>query len=367
MKKQMLRIALAWVSIGSLLGAAMPAQAHEIGVSAGYYDFKTKRPVAYISIAQVDLLRIFPRIDVDLNGDISPSEIAAQTSTSTFVRSWSRGIISKTDTEECETTFVSAKKSDEDGLLIELQFSCENSFEQLKLRTDFVKRFPANHRHLVRVNVPGGLYETTMGPRKTILVVNSAGQRVETNKLGRFADLFVFGLEHIVTGYDHLLFLLGLILVAMRFREFVLLVTAFTIGHSVTLAVAALNVWTPNSGIVETLIAASIVYVGSENIIVKNPKHRWYLTLLFGLVHGFGFGSMLKLHGMSSDQMLLDLLGFNLGVEVGQLFCLAIAVPILETIRRKNWFEKWVLLSLNILVIFAGLYWLQERLRGIWS
>ncbi|MEE2900764.1 MAG: HupE/UreJ family protein [Myxococcota bacterium] len=367
MNKQIFKIMFLWTSIGLSLGTAKPVQAHEVGVSAGYYDFKAKSPVAYISIAQVDLLRIFPRIDADLNGDISPSEIAAQTSTSTFVRSWSRGIISTTDAEECETKLVSAKKADEDGLLIELRFSCGNSFDQLKLRTVFVKRFPANHRHLVRVNLPGGLYETTMGPKKTTLLVNSAAQTVESNKTGRFIDLFVFGLEHIVTGYDHLLFLLGLILVAMRFRELVFLVTAFTVGHSITLAVAALNVWTPNSGIVETLIAASIVYIGAENIAVKKPKHRWYLTLLFGLVHGFGFGGMLKLHGMSSDQMILDLLGFNLGVEIGQLFCLTVAVPILAIIRRKNWFEKQVLLGVNILVIFAGLYWLQERLRGIWS
>ena len=355
------------IFVGSFLFANNRAEAHEVGVSAGYYDFKAKAPVAYISIAQVDLLRIFPGIDQDLNGDISDTEIAAQTSTSTFVRSWQRGVLGTTDAKECEAELASAKKADEDGLLIELRFSCTNSFEQLKLRTAFIKRFPTNHRHLVRVNLVGGLYETTLNPKKTVLVVNSAGQAVETNKLGRFVDLFVFGLEHIVTGYDHLLFLLGLILVTLRLRDLVLLVTAFTVGHSVTLAVAALDVWTPNSGIVESLIAASIVYVGVENILVKKPKHRWYLTLLFGLVHGFGFGSMLKLHKTGVNQMVLDLFGFNLGVEVGQLICLTVVVPLLMLIRRKNWFEKWGLLGLNLCVILAGAYWLQERLRGFWN
>jgi len=211
------------------------------------------------------------------------------------------------------------------------------------------------------------MFRGTLTRAKPSVRFSLDGKLVNEKSGSRFLSLFLFGVEHILTGYDHLIFLLGLILVCLGIKPLLILVTAFTLGHSITLSIGALDLWSPNPALVEILIAGSIVYVGIENIIVKTPSHRWYLTFLFGLVHGFGFGSVLRLHGLSSGEMVSDLLAFNLGVESGQVACLLLLVPVLRWFRGRGWFDRRGLLGLNALVTCAGLYWLQERILGVWN
>src|SRR5262249_1173881 len=109
-----------------------------------------------------------------------------------------------------------------------------------------------------------------------------------------FGPLFVLGIQHILTGYDHLLFLLGLVLIGGPLRSLVGAVTAFTVAHSITLGMAALGVWTPSPRIVEPCIALSIAYVGVDNWFARDAKGRWRVTFPFGLLHGFGFAGALR-------------------------------------------------------------------------
>lgn len=176
----------------------------------------------------------------------------------------------------------------------------------------------------------------------------------------------LLGIEHIFTGYDHLLFLFGLLLVCTRWQSLVLIVTSFTLGHSLTLALATFNLLQPPAALVEPIIAATILFVGAENLWRRGeePKARWLVTLIFGLVHGFGFASVLRDLGVGrdGDGIALPLLGFNLGVETGQLCFAAIVLPLIWTLRRHPVFVRRWIPGMSVVIALFGLYWLVERL-----
>jgi hydrogenase/urease accessory protein HupE len=186
--------------------------------------------------------------------------------------------------------------------------------------------------------------------------------------LPSFRGYLRLGVEHILTGYDHLLFLLGVLLVCRRFKTVAAIVTCFTLAHSVTLALAALEVVSMPSRLVETLIAASIVYVGVENIVRgEEPRGRWALTFGFGLIHGLGFASALREIGLGQFGTSLagPLIGFNLGVELGQLAVSAVLLAVFW--RARAWwpsFARHGVRVLSLLVAATGLIWFVQRLTG---
>jgi len=195
------------------------------------------------------------------------------------------------------------------------------------------------------------------------------GSSAEPQQSGFFAFLEL-GIEHILTGYDHLLFLAGLLVVCRGVRSALIIITSFTLAHSVTLALAGLGIVTLSSTIVEPLIAASIVFVGLENLwrwhADREPPRRWLLTLCFGLIHGFGFASALQEAGLPRGfEIVKPLLAFNLGVETGQLAVAAIFLPLVFVLRRYAWFAKRGVLFVSLLVATAGLFWLIERVFGV--
>ena len=183
--------------------------------------------------------------------------------------------------------------------------------------------------------------------------------------LGSFLLFLKLGVEHILKGYDHLLFLLGLLVACRRFSTMAVIITCFTLAHSVTLALAALDVVALSPRVVEPLIAASIVFVGVENLVRRDePRWRWVLTLAFGLVHGFGFAGVLKEAGLGSagSSLLVPLFSFNLGVELGQIGVAAIVLPLLWKLRDVPAFERYGRHVVSALVALAGAYWLAQRL-----
>lgn len=184
--------------------------------------------------------------------------------------------------------------------------------------------------------------------------------------LPTFGGFFKLGVEHIWMGYDHLLFLFGLLVVCRTMRSGVAIITSFTIAHSVTLGLATLRVIDLPGRWVEPLIAASIVFVGVENFLRRfsEPRGRWALTFGFGLIHGFGFASVLRdlgVGGSSNAGIALPLFAFNLGVEIGQLAIAAVALPLLWQLRKSEAFVKKGVPLLSAMVALAGLYWLLER------
>jgi hydrogenase/urease accessory protein HupE len=177
-------------------------------------------------------------------------------------------------------------------------------------------------------------------------------------------SFFLFGVEHILTGYDHLLFLVALLLTCKKFKESAAIITCFTIAHSITLALAALGVVRLRGEIVEPIIALSIVYVAVENLFAPTVLwRRAAITGLFGLVHGLGFASALRDIGLGTipGGVLWPLLKFNLGVEAGQLCVAAVLLPLLLRARRSERLTEWLVPSGSILVALFGGYWLVMR------
>jgi hypothetical protein len=141
-------------------------------------------------------------------------------------------------------------------------------------------------------------------------------------------------MHHILIGYDHIAFLLALLIGAQRMGEMVRVVTSFTVAHSLTLLLAALDKIRLAPAVTESLIALSIVYVAAENYFLKDGRHRWVLTFAFGLVHGLGFSSVLRERLQDIESIALPVLSFNVGVELGQIAILLVAFPVLTLIRK---------------------------------
>jgi hypothetical protein len=171
------------------------------------------------------------------------------------------------------------------------------------------------------------------------------------------------GIHHIMIGPDHILFLVGLLLLGGSVMALVKIVTAFTIGHSVTLSLAALNVVSPPASVIEPAIALSIVFVGADNLVRGDGRDlRGWVALVFGLVHGFGFANVLREFGLPPEALGWSLFSFNVGVEIGQLAIVLIVAGMLEAIRRQSaTLRQRVVFAGSIVVIAAGTYWFVER------
>jgi hydrogenase/urease accessory protein HupE len=173
------------------------------------------------------------------------------------------------------------------------------------------------------------------------------------------------GIEHIWTGYDHLLFLFALLVVCRSFRSIVAIISCFTLAHSLTLALATLQIVNFSSRLTEPAIAASIVFVGLENLVRggDEPRGRWALTFAFGLIHGFGFASVLRDLGVGQhgDSVVVPLFTFNLGVELGQIAVAAVVLPLIWYVRKSDRFVRVGVPALSAIVAAAGTYWLIER------
>ena len=200
---------------------------------------------------------------------------------------------------------------------------------------------------------------------------------------GRWAVVKTFvmsGIEHILIGPDHILFLVGLLLLGGTLSRLALIVTSFTLGHSITLSLAALDLLSPSARFIEPLIALTIVVVGADNLLVlrAREKHaapsaalgsesseadiRAWLAVAFGLIHGFGFAYVLKEFGLPQAALGWSLFAFNLGVEFGQLLIVAVVAGVLMLVRRQSEAAaRHIAFAGSIAVILAGVYWFVER------
>lgn len=236
--------------------------------------------------------------------------------------------------------------------------------------------FPYDPIHQTFVNV----YEDSALMLQLILDANHQDAEYYSGTTqGRLTVIRTFvisGVEHILIGPDHILFLIGLLLLGGTVSRLALIVTSFTIGHSITLSLAALDVLSPAPRFIEPLIALTIVVVGADNLLVLRTRKslsassvaldstdlRPWLAVAFGLIHGFGFAYVLKEFGLPRAALGWSLFAFNLGVEVGQLLIVAAAASVLMAVRKRGsaaadrlaWFG-------SAAVIVAGAYWFIER------
>ena len=171
------------------------------------------------------------------------------------------------------------------------------------------------------------------------------------------------GVNHILIGPDHLLFLVGLLLLGGSTRRLLLVVTAFTAAHSITLSLAALNIIAPPAGVVEPAIALSIVYVGADNLMVRGGRDvRAWIALAFGFIHGFGFANVLREMDLPARALGWSLFSFNVGVEIGQLFVVVAVASALALLRRRSEAAgRRLVFAGSVVVIAAGTFWFIQR------
>jgi len=170
----------------------------------------------------------------------------------------------------------------------------------------------------------------------------------------------VLGINHILFGYDHICFLLALLVAVSRLKELVKIITSFTVAHSVTLILAALKIITLPQRLVECGVALTIVYVAAENLWRKNITHRWTLTFFFGLIHGFGFATVLAGMELPREAIVRCLLSFNVGVEIAQLGIVLAAMPVLSLLAKAG-YAAGTRLVVSICVGLFGLGWFVDR------
>jgi len=248
-----------------------------------------------------------------------------------------------------------------DQQAVRLKYRIQN--EQPGSLTIDTNLFPYDPNHQTFINI----YEDTQLRQQLIF---NAGTDEYTYYLGTaqgavavMGTFIPSGIHHIMIGPDHILFLVGLLLLGGGWLSLVKIVTAFTIGHSITLSLAALNLVTPPATVIEPAIALSIVFVGADNLVRGEGRDlRAWVALVFGLVHGFGFANVLREFGLPSEALGWSLFSFNVGVEIGQLAIVLAVASVLTAIRRRSDVLGYrVAFAGSIIVIAAGTYWFVER------
>lgn len=241
---------------------------------------------------------------------------------------------------------------------VSIEFRCPGAPSELTIRDDMPNVMGDSYHALMLITWSGGSHQFAFGrdaPETTVRIEADA-------RAGRGAgSFFPLGIEHILTGYDHLLFLLALILRGGNLVQVLKIVTAFTIAHSVTLGLAALDVVALPGALVEAAIALSIAYVAAENLLPRFAvSRRWAVSFLFGLIHGFGFSSVLREIGLPKENLVLALLNFNLGVEAGQAAVVVVILPILLQLRRRTWEPKLVA-AISSVILAVGVWLFIDR------
>ena len=183
---------------------------------------------------------------------------------------------------------------------------------------------------------------------------------------GAFAVVQKFlpaGIHHILVGPDHLLFLVGLLLLGGTVRQLAVIVTSFTVAHSITLSLAALNIVSPPARLIEPAIALSIVYVGADNLLKRDGRDvRAWIAFAFGFVHGFGFANVLREMDLPARALGWSLFSFNVGVEIGQLLVVAVVATALAALRaRSEAAGRQLAFAGSIVVMAAGAFWFVQR------
>jgi len=347
-----------------LLSVSNWAAAHAPGLSSIELTLQADRVVAKMTFALQDI-EAFSPMDTDLDAEISAAEReAAKPAVAQLLAEQTRVNIDGADV--LPVVPGSVNYDGQNNAHVEFGYQPAPK-RQLLIQSKFLAWLQDGHQQHVTVRDAGGKQIAEKMLRRdddqlqfdlTATAGAEAGQTGST-----FWDFLKLGIEHILTGYDHLLFLFALLAVTHSFWPAIKIVTFFTIAHSITLACAGLNLVDLPSSFVEPFIAATIVYVAIENLIRgDHPKGRQWLTFGFGLIHGFGFASVLRELDISSGDsgILMPLLSFNLGIETGQIAVASVVLPLIWWLNNKPYADKF-LKGCSALVCLVGAYWFIER------
>jgi len=262
------------------------------------------------------------------------------------------------DAKRCAANGGTVASVTAENVTLAFDFVCPAAVRELLIRDDLFDVLGADYHTLARVDAAGHTSQFAFAPdtREARVRVDQQDAR---SGVGSFVRL---GVEHILTGYDHLLFLFGLMLPGGGVLALAKIVTAFTVAHSVTLALSALDIVVLPERFIEAVIALSIAAVAAENLFLQaTVTRRWIVSFCFGLVHGFGFSTALREMALPAHGLLLSLFGFNVGVELGQALVVAVALPMLTLLRRAG-YERRLVWGSSMAILVVGLVLFVERL-----
>jgi len=251
--------------------------------------------------------------------------------------------------------------------------NCSKNVSEVDVKYDLFFEVDKQHRGLLNFKTKNVDSSIVFSPTEPMTKVSL----VKENWMQTFQQYFVEGVWHIWIGYDHILFLLSLLIPMVLVKQYPVMVgaedfkssfwvvlkvvTAFTIAHSITLSLSSLNLFSINIVIAESIIALSVALAALNNIRPIFPCDRWIIGFFFGLIHGFGFASVLAELQLSNVSLGLSLLGFNAGVEIGQILIVAVFLPIAFLVRNTWVYQRLVVQLGSFLIVLVGTFWFVER------
>ncbi len=332
------------------------AWAHEDSLSFWMVQMQGERAESQILVSLLDL-NFIPEWDANQDGNLEYEEVSAQRDRIAQRLVGHFRLFNGQEEGRVEIADFRILSSGELELSVRHQFS--QPILDLRLESTFHELTDIRHRTFCRLDYGGQMEHYLLDarePSRQVAVLQ--GWDGLTHRMGRFLRL---GVEHIFTGYDHIAFLVGLIILGGSLGSLAGIVTSFTLAHSITLILATLNLVVLPDRFVEAAIALSICYIALENILVREIRFRWAISFFFGLVHGFGFSNILRSMQLPRQGLMTSLLSFNLGVEVGQILIIAALFPLIMYVRRRQWHRSAVKLT-SSLILGLGAFWLVQRL-----
>ena len=334
---------------------ADPASAHEFSRSTSRVTVNGRTVHAAIAIGATDLHQ-GPPVDRDGDGVASVDEI--DTAIGPIFAAFKQHF--RLTADQAVPTAILLDRyglSGGDTLRMDVDYIFAAPVRSVAIESTLPALTQPDHRHFVYATIGGAAHEVVLDGATTRASFDGGA-----TPLGDTARRFVaLGMQHIVTGYDHLAFLVVLLFGAASLLDVAKIVTAFTVAHSVTLGLATLGLVVVPPPLIECLIALSIAWVAVENLLRARHERRWRITFLFGLVHGLGFSNVLREMALPSGALALSLFTFNAGVEIGQLAFVLVAFPLIWRTMHTRWHSPLALAGSSA-VLSVGVYWFVQRL-----
>lgn len=349
---------LRWVAAGLLLSLVATGEARAHRTSLGSLDATVHdREVSVALVLSAHDLAVAIGLPVDLDRPV-PVELleAHRADLQSYV---TEHLAVRAGDSACPAAATELDMTAGENLGVMLRFACPAPIERLTLDYKLFFEIDPDHVAIGRL-MQGASHQELLFDRSVTVVTVSIDGEARTSWFAIFRRFLVLGVEHILIGYDHILFLLALIIGATRLWPLVKVVTAFTVAHSLTLGLAWFGFVSLPSSLVESLIALSVAIVAILNLMGGRIERRWPIAGAFGLIHGLGFFGVLQALGPPADRPITTLLAFNLGVELGQLVIVAVVFLPLVWWSRQTWFRTSARMA-SIAILAVAAWWFAER------
>jgi HupE / UreJ protein len=332
-----------------------PLGAHPLNVGIADIAISERQIEVQLSLNLFEL-DVLLSLDRDLDARVDLAEVEARRPELVGYLTSKVGVLVGAESAPAEVGAFHVRQSADGKPTFEttLRFTSREPLQAFTLRCEPLTELGADHKTIARI-VRGGRSEQFVFQQG---VVYEAKERTFAESAAQFLEL---GIHHIFVGYDHLAFLIALVLPRQPWLELVKIVTSFTVAHSVTLSLAALDIVRLPATLVEVGIALSVAWVAMENLRAKTFNRRWVVSFLFGFVHGFGFANVLQELHLGRSALVASLIFFNVGVEIGQVVIISLLLPLLWLLARTPAHAASVKVA-SLAILVAGTFWFFERL-----